>query len=38
MVDIYDDPKLRLGIVNQYILNNYYEFKKINNWTIYKIN
>jgi len=38
MVDIYDDPKLRLGIVNQYILNNYIKFKKINKWTIYKIN
>ena len=38
LVDMYDDPKLRLGIVNQYILNNYYEFKKIKKWTIYKIN
>ena len=36
--DIYDDPKTRLNIVNKYILDNYSDFKKINKWTIYKIN
>jgi hypothetical protein len=31
-------PKLDLDIVKKYILQNYSFFKKINKWTIYKIN
>lgn len=36
--DIYDDPKSRLSIVNDYILDNYTIYQKLNKWTILTIN
>jgi hypothetical protein len=37
-VDIYDDPKSRLTIVNNFILDNYTIYQKLNKWTILRIN
>ena len=37
-VDIYDDPKTRLTIVNNYILDNYTLHQKFKKWTILIIN
>jgi hypothetical protein len=37
-LDIYNDPKKRLTIVNTYILNHYTFFQKFKKWTILKIN
>ena len=37
-LDIYGDPKTRLTIVNDYILNHYTFFQKIKKWTILQIN
>ena len=38
LYDYYDKPNVTLNIVNNFILDNYTLFKKINKWTIYKIN
>ena len=37
-LDSYDKPNAVMNFSNQYILNNYQFYKKINNWIIYKLN